>query len=233
VKRFLVASQLVLSLGAVSAISEAAHAAPIVADRAVVRFSDPEASETKGALRFVMMRELVVEAWLVAFERSPTGTPSIDDKTLRVALERHIVEAVVGSRVLPPAVEMRVNKAIADVKLAQTVAVGGPARLDEAIAHATGGAATKVTDEELATIFRRRARAELYLELATGQLIDPNEAELRAVHLKAPGAYAKQPFEEVAPAIRAYLRTLRLRESAQSYYQAVRSKLRLEIISET
>jgi hypothetical protein len=209
------------------------RAAPLVADRAVARFSDPEASESKGALRFVMMRELVVEAWLVAFERSPTGTPSIDDKTLRVALERHIVEAVVGSRVLPAAVEMRVNKAIAEVKLAQTVAVGGQARLDEAIARATGGSATKITDDELATIFRRRARAELYLELATGQLFDPNEAELRAVHLKTPGAYGKLPFEEVAPAIRAYLRMVRLRDSAQSYYQAVRSKLRLEIISET
>jgi hypothetical protein len=208
-----------------------ASAAPVVADKAVVRFSDPEASETKGALRFVLMRELVLEAWLVAYERSPQGSPSIDDKTLRIALERHIVEAVVSSRVLPAAVEMRVKKAVSDVRLAQLVAVGGEQRFDEAIARATGGG--KVPDEELETIFRRRARAELYLELATGQIVDPNEAELRAAHLKAPGAYGKKPFEEVASAIRAYVRTLRLRESGQSYYQAVRSKLRLEIISET
>jgi hypothetical protein len=227
VRRLVVAAGAIL-IGLCSATT---HAAPTVADRAVARFSDPEASETKGALRFVMMRELVLEAWLVAFERSPTGTPSMDDKSLRVALERHIVEAVVGSRVLPTTVEMRVNKAIAEVKIAQVVAVGGQARFDEAIARATG--TTNIPADELATIFRRRARAELYLELATGQIVDPNEAELRAAHLKAPGAYGKQPFEEVAPAIRAYFRTLRLRESAQSYYQAVRSKLRLEIISDT
>jgi len=223
VKRLALAALLLLP-------SATSNAAPVVADRAVVRFSDPEASETKGALRFVLMRELVLEAWLVAFERSPQSTPSIDDKTLRVALERHVVEAVVGSRPLPAAVEMRVKKAISDVRLAQIVAIGGQARFDEALARAAGDA--KLPDDELVIIFRRRARAELYLELATGQVVDPNEAELRAAHLKAPAAYSKKPFEEVAPAIRAYVRTLRLRESGQSYYQAVRSKLRLEIISD-
>jgi hypothetical protein len=216
---------------AISLCGAPTSAAPIVADRAVARFSDPEASESKGALRFVMMRELVLEAWLVAFERSPQSAPSIDDKTLRIALERHIVEAVVGSRVLPAAVETRVKKAIVDVKTAQVVAVGGQARYDECIARATDDG--KVPEDELETIFRRRARAELYLELATGQLVDPNEAELRAAHLKAPATYSKQPYEEVAPVIRAYVRTLRLRESGQSYYQAVRSKLRLEIIAGT
>jgi hypothetical protein len=126
---------------------------------------------------------------------------------------------------------MRVNKSVADVRVAQIVAVGGDARFEEAITRASGG--PKVVEDELATIFRRRARAELYLELATGQLVDPNEAELRVAHLKAPAAYSKRPYEEVGSAMRAYVRTLRLRESAQSYYQAVRSKLRLEIISES
>lgn len=225
-KRLLLALSLVVGSAVVSVDGNAA-----VVDRAVARFSDPEASETKGALRFGLMRELVLEAWLVAFERSPSGTPSIDDKTLRIALERHIVEAVVGSRPLPAAVEPRVKKSLTDVRLAQVVAVGGPARFEEALARAAGSG--KAPDDELATILARRARAELYLELATGQIVDPNEAELRAAHLKAPAVYSKQPFEEVAPAIRAFVRTQRLRESGQSYYQAVRSKLRLEIISET
>lgn len=204
-----------------------ANAAPVVADRAVARFSDPEASDQSASLRFVMMRELVIEAWFTAFERSPTSTPSIDDKTLRIALERHVIEAVLGTRALPPAVEARVPKALADVKLALAVSVGGDARLVEALTRATGSATGG--DAELETILKRRARAELYLEVATGQVYDPSEIELRAAHQKL-AMFSKVPYDEVAKPVRAYLRTQRLREGAQAYHQAVRSKLRLEII---
>jgi hypothetical protein len=208
-------------------VASTASAAPIVGDRAVARFSDPEASDQQASLRFVMMRELVIEAWLVAYERAPIGTPTIDDKALRIALERHVIEAVLGTRALTPAIEAKVPKAFDDVKLALQVSVGGEARLNEAIARATGN--DKGADAELETILKRRARAELYLEIATGGGYEPNEAELRAAHQKLP-MFAKVPYDEVAKPIRAYLRTQRLREGAQAYHQAVRSKLRLEII---
>ncbi len=204
-----------------------ATAAPLVADRAVARFSDPEASDQSASLRFVMMRELVIEGWLVAYERAQAGTPSMDDKTLRIALERHVIEAVLGTRALPPAIEARVARAREDAQLSLEVTVGGEARLREALARATGS--TTGGSAELDTILRRRARAELYLEVATGQVYEPNEAELRAAHNKLP-MFAKQPYDEVAKPLRAHLRTLRLREGAQAYHQAVRSKLRLEII---
>jgi hypothetical protein len=204
------------------------HAAPVVADRAVARFSDPEASDQSASLRFVMMRELVIEGWLAAYERAPIGTtPTMDDKTLRIALERHVIETVLGTRALAPAVEAKVAKSLEDVKLALTVSVGGDARLKDALARATGS--DSAAAPELATILKRRARAELYLEVATGQLIEPNESELRAAHAKLP-MFAKVPYDEVAKALRAYLRTQRLRDGAQAYHQAVRSKLRLEII---
>lgn len=201
-----------------------------VVDRTVARFSDPEATDTSGAVRFVMMRELVVEAWLVAYERAPTGTPVVDDKALRLALERHVIEAVLGARVLPAAVEARLGKATVDANVAQTVAVGGDERMRELRVQATGSPEGGAS--ELAAILRRRARAELYLEAAVAQPVEPNEIELRSAWVKAPGVYAKRPFDEVSGDVRAWLRTTRLRESAQAYYQAIRSKLRLEIVPE-
>lgn len=207
--------------------TRSAHAAPIVADRAVARFSDPEASDQQASLRFVMMRELIIEAWLVAYERAPTGIPVIDDKSLRIALERHVIEAVLGTRALSPVVEARVPKAMVDVKLSLELSVGGEGRLHDALVRATGSDTGGA--DELGAILRRRARAELYLEVATGQAYEPNEAELHAAHTKLP-MFSKIPYDEVARPLRAYLRTQRLREGAQAYHQAVRSKLRLEII---
>lgn len=216
---------------AVLFVASSLAAAPVVGDRAVARFSDPEASDQQASLRFVMMRELVIEAWLVAYERAAAGTtPTLDDKTLRIALERHVIEAVLGTRALSPAVEARVAKAIEDVKLAQQLSVGGEAKFNEAMARATGSdKGSAAAESELAVILRRRARAELYLEVATGQAYEPNEAELRAAHSKLP-MFSKVAYDEVSKPLRAYLRTQRLREGAQAYHQAVRSKLRLEII---
>lgn len=202
--------------------------APVVADRAVARFSDPEAADATGALRFVMMRELVIEAWLVAYERAPTGSPSIDDKTLRLALDRHVIEAVLGARALPAVWEAKVDKQTTDARNAEVLAVGGASRFSEFLIRATGSAEGGAA--ELATILRRRARAELYLETAIGLAYEPNEGELHTLHGKL---LSKEPFDAAAPILRAYLRTMKLREGAQAYHQAVRSKLRLEIVSET
>ncbi|MBX7197712.1 MAG: hypothetical protein K1X94_37040 [Sandaracinaceae bacterium] len=202
------------------------RAAGIVADRAVARFSDPEAADATAAQKFVMMRELVLEAWLVAYERTPAGSPSIDDKSLRIALDRHVIEAVLGARPLPSAWEAKVGKETADVERAEVLALGGKSRFGELLVRATGNAEGGAA--ELAAIWKRRARAELYLEAAVGLTYEPSEGELHAVHAKLLGS---APFEPTL--VRAYARTMKLREGAQAYHQAVRSKLRLEIVSET
>jgi hypothetical protein len=205
-----------------------AAASMMVADRAVARFSDPEAADVTGALRFVMMRELVIEAWLVAYERATTGSPSIDDKTLRLALERHVIEAVLSARPLPTAWEAKVEREAIDARNAEALAVGGAPRFTELLVRATGSSEGGAA--ELTTILRRRARAQLYLETAVGLGYEPNEGELHALHGKM---LPTEPFDVAAPILRAYLRMTKLREGAQAYHQAVRSKLRLEIVPET
>ena len=219
------------------ALATPARAAPTVADRTVARFSDPEAASAAGQ-RFVMMRELILESWLVAFERSPTSNAPPDDKSVRIALERHVIEAVLGDRPLSAAFEAKVASRIVDVRHAAKLTVGGEKRWSALVEAATGshdGGAV-----ELASILRRRARAELYLESAVGLSYEPTDGEIAAFHSTQSGAlFAKdrwnEPMNELAvaaPRIRAYLRTLKLREGALAYQQAVRSKLRLEIVSE-
>lgn len=244
------------SMLATAASAGVAVAAPtvtvVVADRAVARFNDPEAGGNTAAQRFVMMRELVLEAWLIAYERTPSGTPSIDEKSLRLALDRHVIETVLGTRALPAVYEARIDKQLADARLAAAVGAGGEVRFQGLLNQALGRAESAATDPaELTTILRRRARAELYLEAAVGLAYEPSEADVATFYGAQAGklftrwrwdpkATAKEKpepadllsFESAAPKVRAHLRTTRLREGAQTYHQAVRSKLRLENVSE-
>ena len=199
-------------------------------DRTVARFLDPEASSATGARRFVSMRELVVEAHLAAFERT-TVTPAgaLDERTSRAAFERHVIEALLGERALPPAAEARVEELAAEARWVAVVEVGGEARFAMAIEQASGskdGAAA-----ELATIFRRRARAELYLEVAVSQAVRPSDDDLKSAFASAPEPISKLGFEAALPLLRAYVRSLHLRDLAQSYYQAVKGRLHLEIVN--
>jgi hypothetical protein len=219
-----------LAIAAAATSFAGAPASAATLDRTVARFLDPEAASESAARRFVGMRELVVESWLATLERT-TGSPpsSLDDRTVRGAFERHVIEALLGERMLPPAVEARVAELAEQARRVEIVEVGGQARFERGIELATGAKDGGVA--ELTAIFRRRARAELYLEVAVSQPVRPSDAELRAAFSKAPDEIAKLGFEASLPLLRAYVRSARLRELAQSYYQAVRGRLHLEIMN--
>ena len=200
-------------------------------DRTVARFSDPEAVDASAGARFVMMRELILEAWLLAYERSPGARPGgFDDKELRAALERHVIEEVLSQRLPSATAEARLAAEVPDTRAVQAIAVGGDEQLAGALRDANGRATGGAL--ELQAILQRRARAQLYLELTVAQPVELNEAELRAAYVKAPDVLAKRPFDEATPGLRSYLRAQRLREAAQAYYQAVRTRLRLEVVSD-
>jgi hypothetical protein len=198
-------------------------------DRTVARFLDPEAANASAARRFVTMRELVVESWLAGLEKTSATPSALDDRVVRAAFERHVIEALLGERALPPSAEARVDELAAQARRVEIVDLGGEARLQKACELATGskdGAAA-----ELAAIFRRRARAELYLEIAVAQPVQPSDVELRAAFAKAPEEITKLKFDAAVPLLRAWVRSARLRELSQSYYQAVKGRLHLEIVN--
>jgi hypothetical protein len=217
---------------ATTLVAPAIAAAPAkVVDRVVARFSDPESGQATGAVRFVMMRELILDAWLVAYERAAPGTTPVgfDDKHLRVALERHVIEEVLSER-LGDTVSSTVIAKRADEARTALGLVVGTGRIEEALVAASGGAPGGGV-VELASILRRRARAEIYLEMAISQPVEVSEADLRAAFAKPPVALVGKTFDEAAPALRVFLRSSRLREASQGYYQAVRGRLKLEIVN--
>src|SRR5258706_15004408 len=80
-----------------------AEAAPVVIDRAVVRFDAPE---TGGGLRpqFIFERELAFEARLEALadsDRAHEGVPYLD-RHVRAALERHVAEELLSHLAMDP-----------------------------------------------------------------------------------------------------------------------------------
>ena len=93
--------------------------------------------------------------WRARWWSTPgSSPPNYDDKHLREALERHVIEAVLGDRPLLPSAEKRVEVATAEARLVATVAVGGAGRLEEALERATGVAGGGAV--ELAAILKRR-----------------------------------------------------------------------------
>ena len=225
------ASAIAAVLSVAIAIVPAAAAPSKVIDRVVARFSDPESGQGGGAIRFVMMRELILDAWLVAYERAAPGTTPVgfDDKQLRTAVERHVIEEVLSERLGDTVPANVIVKRTDEARTALGLLVG-TGRVEEALAAASGGVPGGGV-VELASILRRRARAEIYLELAISQPAEVGEADLRAAFAKPPVALVGKTFDEAAPALRIFLRSSRLREASQAYYQAVRGRLKLEIVN--
>jgi hypothetical protein len=223
VKRAWIAgAALAVALCAIGGSSRAA-----VLDRVVARFSDPESADA-GGVRFVMMRELILEAWIVAYERAtPAETPTgFDDKLLRAALERHVIEDVLSQRLPSTATPAKLQKGVDGARLALRLGVND--RVSEILSKASGGAPDGGV-AELESILLRRARAETYLELAVAEPVDVTEGELRAAWAHPPAMLEGTEFEKAVPALRVLVRATRLREAAQAYYQAVRARIHLEI----
>jgi hypothetical protein len=196
-------------------------------DRVVARFSDPESADA-GGMRFVMMRELILEGWLASYEKAAPGeTPSgFDDKQLRAALERHVIEEVLSERLPITTPPDKIQKGVEHARLALRLAVDD--RIDEILGKSSGGVPGGGA-AELEAILLRRARAETYLELAVAEPVDVTEGELRAAWAHPPKMLEGAEFEKAVPALRVLVRATRLREAAQAYYQAVRARLHLEI----
>jgi hypothetical protein len=221
-RRWIAGAAVAIATCAIGASSRAA-----VLDRVVARFADPESADA-GGTRFVTMRELILEAWIVAYERAAPGeTPSgFDDKQLRAALERHVIEEVLSERLPSSTPPAKVQKGADAARLALRLVVDD--RVDEILSKASGGAPGGGV-AELESILMRRARAETYLEVAVAEPVDVTEGELRAAWAHPPKMLEDVEFEKAVPALRVLVRSTRLREAAQAYYQAVRARLHLEI----
>lgn len=219
------------AVAAIVACTARAGAEPIVVDRAVVTFV---ASETGGPAtpRYVFERQLAFEARIEAMADGAArgigpGGEGYTDRHVRAALERHVSETLLASRHIEP------EPKPADLSRRTTAArqmlvqrVGGADRL-RAAQQAEG-----IAEREVLRMLRRQARASLYLDLMVEPMLRPSDAELRRVLLTVQTPFRGQSFEDVRPALRRWYVSRRFTAALGGFYQKVRSRLRLAVLTD-
>lgn len=207
--------------------ARSASAEPVVVDRVVVRFTAPETGGVRSP-RFIFQRSLAFEARLEALadpDRIPGDPRPYRDRHVRAALERHITETLLAASHIDPepgAAELSRQTQAARVMLLQRI--GGSQALDAA-ARAEG-----IETREIISIFRRRARASLYLDRMVAPMLKPSEAELRNIHRTVSTPFRGKRFDQIEAALRRWYISRRLSAALASYYQNARSRVDVTII---
>ncbi|MCH2110484.1 MAG: hypothetical protein MK135_14270, partial [Polyangiaceae bacterium] len=80
---------------------------------------------------------------------------------------------------------------------------------------------------EVQRVFRRRARASLYLDRMVAPMLAPTQLTLRRVLLEVDTPFRGQPFYEVQEPLRRWWVARRLREAVVAYYQNARARLKI------
>ena len=210
-----------LMLAAASAV-----AAPAELDRVVVRFASRETGGI-GSPRFIFERQLAFEARIEALAEGgePEGDEPYRSRHVRAALERHIAETVLESLASDAAPkEADVAARMDQARIALVERVGGLIALTEA-AHAEG-----IADSEVSRLLRRQALASLYLDRMIAPMLDPSEAELRAIHQTQRTPFSGRPFAEIEPALRRWYVEGRLAAALESFYDGLRARLSVTML---
>ena len=201
-----------------------AAARPIPVERVAVRFTAPELGGARSP-RFVFQHVLAFEARLSVL----TSGERIDgfrERHLTAALERHVSETLLANlRIEPePPADLLTRQAMSARRMLEE-RVGGAEVLARA-ARLEG-----ISERELLALFRRQARASLYLDRMVAPMLEPSTAELRALHRSGRTPWSAAPFETVQPGLRRWYVSTRLNDSLQSYYQNARSRLDVVVVA--
>lgn len=198
----------------------------VVLERAVVRFMAPETGGTESP-QFVFERTLAFEARLVALADQLHRGRSDPYRRhhLQAALERHVAEVLLSSLRMTPEPDVAIvtqQTTMARAMAAQEV--GGDDELVEA-ARREG-----LSRLELRSIFRRRARASLYLDRMVAPMLVPSELTLRQVHRSKKSPFSDRNFDEVRDSLLRWYVAQRLRTAAANFYQNARARLVIEYL---
>ena len=197
-------------------------AIPVPVDRVLLRFAAPEIGGLRSP-RFIFARELAFEARLEALSdvEFPTETehPYLA-RHLHAASERHIAETLLAALRVEPVVTERELEEQADVARRILLdRIGGQEVLARA-ARAEG-----MSEGDVSTVFRRRARAGIYLDRMVAPMLAPTSLELRQVYATDNHPYRGLTYDKALPLLRRWVIGQRLREAFDQYYQNARQRL--------
>jgi hypothetical protein len=197
-------------------------------DRAVVRFSAPEIGGMRLP-RFIFERELAFEARLEALtdvDFTKRAERPYLERHLQAAVEHCIAETLLSAlRVDPTPTELEI---VEQANLAKTILldrIGGEDVLAQA-ARAEG-----ISDGDELALFRRRARAGIYLDRMVAPMLAPTAVELRQVYASDPHPYRSVEFDKAVPLLTRWVIGRRLREAFDLYYQNARQRLEIVVLT--
>lgn len=200
----------------------------LVLDRTAVRFVAVELGGPQSP-RFISARLLAFEARLEALadrdhQKSQDARPYLD-RHIRAALERHIAESVLAAMPTRPAPsEAEVERQTRAARNLLLDRVGGEATLTQA------RQAESLGEGELLTLLRRQARASLYLDRMVTPMLQPSDAELRAVHRTVDTPFKQLPYEQATLGLRRWYIARRLAGALDAFYQGARSRIEVTVL---
>jgi hypothetical protein len=213
---------LLSAIGLGAEVAHGAGRAEVLVDRVVARFSAPEAGGVEKP-HYVLGRELAFEARLLALAGGARVEQGFDARQAEAALERHIAETLIADLAIDPEptpAEFRTQARVA-LGLAEGDVGGAEALL--AASRAEG-----LSRLEVQQVFRRRARASLYLDRMVAPMLSPTRLELRRVHERETTPFSGLPWEQAEVPLRNWLVQTRLRKAILDYYQNARTRLKIE-----
>ena len=109
-------------------------------------------------------------------------------------------------------------------RLLVTHGIGGKAILIKAAAQ------QGLDDDELASLWIRRARASWYLDKMVAPMLKPSDIDLRDVHRRGETPFTNLRFELVAQRLRNWYVSTRLASALDAYYRSIRSRVTVRLI---
>lgn len=197
-------------------------------DRAVVRFAAPEIGGVRSP-RFIFKRELAFEARLESLAdpeyRAGLERPYLE-RHLHAATERHIAETLLAAlRVEPAPTEYAIAEQSENARRILLDRIGGADLLNRA-ARLEG-----LSEGDVLAVFRRRARAGIYLDRMVAPMLAPSSSEVRQVFASESHPYRQLSYDEALPLLRRWVIGHRLREAFDLYYQNARQRLTIVMLA--
>lgn len=200
-----------------------AEGGALLVERAIARFWAPDTGGVQSP-HFIYQRVLSFEARVEALAdpNRAAGAEAYRDRHVNDALERHVAETLLaGLHIDPEPDEAALLRQIQSARARLLQRVGGEAALEQAALAEGIGA------RDLLEMLRRQARASLYLDRMVAPMLDPSDAELRALHRTRQNPFRGLQFERIEPGLRRWYVAQRLAAAVQNFYQNARSRITL------
>lgn len=203
---------------ALSALTPAVHATGkrIAFDRVAVRYTSPETGGS-GSPRFLFDRQVAFLVRVEALLEDGQLTDDYIDRHLRPTVERQVAEQMLAALQVRSEEPPRLPDLVASARRDLEEQIGATRFKD--CMDAEG-----VTEDELQSLLRDRARAITYVDREVTPLLQPSESELYAAFRSAVHPYRAAKYEDVRTKFLRWYVLTRFRTLSLDYLQGVKSR---------